>query len=121
MVWIAKAASLTGASVKAIRLYESMGLIRPARHEGYRFFDPATLETLRCIKLAQGLGFTLKELQHLARSGGGWDEGKFETAIALRKQDLQMQIDGLQARMKRIENLVQEVQNPHFCDSLGDS
>jgi MerR family copper efflux transcriptional regulator len=118
MVWIAEAARQTGASVKAIRLYESLGLIQPTRHEGYRYFDSAALETLRCIKLAQSLGFTLKELQQLRHPGAGWDERKFESAIALRKQDIQIQMDCLQERMKKLESLVQEVQGPHFCDSL---
>jgi MerR family transcriptional regulator, copper efflux regulator len=118
MVWIAAAARQTGASVKAIRLYESMGLIAPARHQGYRYFDALTLETLRCIKTAQSLGFSLKELQALKRADGGWHVQIFEQAIQSRRAALQHHIAALEQQSSQLQQLAADVHQPLFCSSL---
>jgi MerR family copper efflux transcriptional regulator len=60
---IGEVAAQTGVSVDALRFYEEKGLIKPQRAaNGYRFYPEQTLQLVGYIKLAQQLGFTLKEI-----------------------------------------------------------
>lgn len=56
-----------GLTPDAIRFYERTALLpRPSRTAGgFRQYADTDLETLRFIRLAQGLGFTLKEIRDL--------------------------------------------------------
>jgi len=63
MMRIGKVAERTGVSVDALRFYEEKGLIKPQRTaNGYRVYPEQTLELVGYIKLAQQLGFSLKEI-----------------------------------------------------------
>lgn len=64
---IGQAADATGVTPKMIRHYESLRLIpRAARTTGdYRVYSENDLHTLRFIKRARGLGFSMKEIEGL--------------------------------------------------------
>ncbi len=65
-MYIGKVAELTGASRKAIRLYESLGLIpSPERAGSYRTYTAHHLTLIGMIKRAQAVGFKLAELSPL--------------------------------------------------------
>ena len=57
----------TGVSIRALRYYEESGLL-PARRlaNGYRSFDPASVERVRAIKDLLDTGFTIEEIVSLA-------------------------------------------------------
>jgi MerR family mercuric resistance operon transcriptional regulator len=59
--------------VETIRYYERRGLLRqPVRPEsGYRRYPLETVKRVRFIKSAQGLGFSLREIQELLDLGSG--------------------------------------------------
>ncbi|WP_213879002.1 MerR family transcriptional regulator [Pseudomonas sp. dw_358] len=60
---IGEVAAHTGVSVDALRFYEEKGLIKPLRAaNGYRFYPEQTLQLVGYIKLAQQLGFSLREI-----------------------------------------------------------
>ncbi|MGV8919794.1 MAG: MerR family transcriptional regulator [Pseudomonas sp.] len=60
---IGEVAAHTGVSVDALRFYEEKGLIRPHRAaNGYRYYSEQTLQLVGYIKLAQQLGFSLREI-----------------------------------------------------------
>ena len=71
---IGQVAQRAGVGAKAIRFYEANGVIsRPPRGEnGYRLYSPETVDVLRFIKQAQGLGLTLGEISEMVaiRQGG---------------------------------------------------
>lgn len=60
-------ARATGKTVRAIHIYEQMGLIRSVgRTTGrYRLFDDKTLERLKWIQQLQGFGLSLTQIQEL--------------------------------------------------------
>ena len=61
--YIGRVAQMTGASRKAIRLYESLGLIPKPRRKGqYRVYSPRDVFLIHMIKTAQSVGFNLSEL-----------------------------------------------------------
>ena len=64
---IGRAAALSGVSAKAIRYYESIGLIRPAIRagNGYRDFDDQDVHVLRFVHRARSLGFSVAEVADL--------------------------------------------------------
>jgi Cu(I)-responsive transcriptional regulator len=64
---IGQAAAASGVSAKMIRYYESIGLIEAvARTEGnYRVYDGDDVHTLKFIRRARSLGFSIEETEHL--------------------------------------------------------
>src|SRR2546427_2974734 len=71
---IGQVAARSGLSRKALRLYESRGILPPPRREpsGYRRYPPDVLRLLKFVGQARRLGLTLSEIKHivaLRRSG----------------------------------------------------
>ena len=62
-------AAAAGVNVQTLHYYERRGLIRrpPRTVSGYRQYPPTTVRSVRAIKRAQSLGFTLTEIQQLTR------------------------------------------------------
>lgn len=64
---IGRVAKDIGLSIDAIRFYEKEGLLKPAGRSqgGFRLFGPGDVQTLRFIRNAQQLGFSLQEIREL--------------------------------------------------------
>lgn len=72
---IGDAATAAGVSAKAVRLWESKGLLPPAdrTEAGYRLFEEPDVDILRFIRQAKALDLTLgeiKEVLDLQQAGG---------------------------------------------------
>lgn len=64
---IGEVAKRTGASRKALRLYEASGILPAPRRSGagYRVYEGETLAVLAFVRQAQRFGFTLDEIKQI--------------------------------------------------------
>jgi DNA-binding transcriptional MerR regulator len=103
-------ATQAGVNVQTLRYYERRGLLpEPARtNSGYRAYDAQTVRTVRFVKNAQQLGFTLEEIDALLHLAGGGPRN-CDTAkdLAAEKLDqLDQKIVSLTARRDSLHQLV---------------
>lgn len=67
----------TGVTDQTVRYYERLGLIESCSRTkgGFRLFDLEAIPRIHTIKLAQALGFKLREIRRLMDSGMKEDQG----------------------------------------------
>lgn len=97
---IGTAADLTGISAKMVRHYESLGLLpRVTRTDsGYRQYSETDVHTLRFIKRARDLGFSMAEIGELVAL---WQNRRRASASV--KRIAQKHVDELAARIAAMQ------------------
>ena len=107
---IGQAAAHSGVSAKMVRHYESLGLLpRVARTEaGYRQYGDTEVHTLRFIRRARDLGFSIAEIGELLKL---WQNRRRASAdvrrIAQRHvQDLERRIAEMASMKRTLEHLI---------------
>jgi DNA-binding transcriptional MerR regulator len=103
-------ASRAEVNIQTLRYYERRGLLAepPRAESGYRVYGPDAVEMVRFIKRAQGLGFSLEEVELLFElMGGGPDDCDQVRELALgRISELDRRISDLQAMRDSLGELV---------------
>ena len=106
---IGQAAGRSGVSAKMVRHYESLGLLpKVARTEaGYRQYGDTEVHTLRFIRRARDLGFSMAEIGELLKL---WQNRRRASAdvkrIALAHvADLERRIDEMASMKRTLERL----------------
>jgi MerR family transcriptional regulator, copper efflux regulator len=116
-------ARLTGKTVRAIHLYEELGLLRPVERSrgGFRLFAPDAVERVDWIGKLQAMGFSLAEVQEFARSLERSQtaplamlkvRGMFEQKL----KDTRSQIGRLRALEGDLEQGLAYLEGCHWCD-----
>ena len=107
---IGEAARLSGVSAKMVRHYEGLGLLpRVVRTEGgYRQYSEPEVHTLRFIKRARDLGFSMEEIGALV---GLWQNRRRASASVRRiaqkhAEDLAQRIADLQQMQGALQHLI---------------
>lgn len=107
---IGSVAERSGVSPKAIRYYESIGLVQPADRQpnGYRNYSLIDMRTLNFIKRARSLGFSVEEVRELLDL---WQD-RSRTSAAVKAlttrhlEALDRKIEELMAMRKALADLV---------------
>ena len=106
---IGQAAAASGVSAKMIRHYESIGLIRESRRSdsGYRLYTDNDVHTLRFVKRARNLGFSLDQIRDLLSlwQDAGRASADVKTIALAHVADLQKRIEELTEMRNTISEL----------------
>ena len=112
-VAIGAAARASGVSAKMVRHYEALGLLGAvARTDaGYRQYTPADVHTLRFIKRARDLGFSMAEIAELVSL---WHDRRRASADV--KRIAQTHVAELEKRIQAMQDMRRTLQNlVHHC------
>ena len=111
---IGDAARASGVSAKMVRHYESLGLLGAVARtdSGYRQYSAADIHTLRFIKRARELGFSMAEIANLV---GLWhDQARASSEVKRVAQqhliELENRIQAMQDMRRTLQKLVQSCQ-----------
>lgn len=106
---IGQAADASGVSAKMIRYYESTGLIEPADRtaSGYRVYTEKDVHTLKFIRRARDLGFSVEQIGSLLELWKDRSRASADVkAIALEHVDrLRDKVTELQAMIETLRDL----------------
>jgi Cu(I)-responsive transcriptional regulator len=125
-VGIGQAARVSGVSAKMVRHYEEIGLVpAPGRTAaGYRIYRPRDVHTLRFVKRARDLGFTMPEIKKLLAL---WNDRRRASADVKRlatkhASDLERRIAELDAMRRTLLQLAHRCHGDHRpdCPILDD-
>ncbi|WP_319534481.1 MerR family transcriptional regulator [uncultured Vibrio sp.] len=102
-MYIKEAAELAGATQRAIRLYESLGLLNVSRSGKYRVYTETNVSLIKIIKEAQTLGIKLSEMVDLKDEKGSFDWPTVRDFLTEKQKEVELQIQQLREQRNRIE------------------
>lgn len=98
-------------TVRMLRHYDAIGLLKPARvdpHTGYRGYDAAQLSRLNRVVALKDLGFTLEQVTKIIDDKVGIDE--LRGMLRLRRAELENQLATDRARLAAIEARLRSIE-----------
>jgi predicted transcriptional regulator YdeE/DNA-binding transcriptional MerR regulator len=115
MIRIGEFSKISQVSIKTLRYYDSLGLLKPAhidRFSGYRYYDLTQLLTLNRILALKDLDFSLEQIKELIKVDLAIDV--MEKLLQNKAIELQGRILDERARLLRVErHLAQRHANPN--------
>jgi DNA-binding transcriptional MerR regulator len=120
---VGELAKAVGKTVRAMHLYEELGLLEPAARSdgGFRLYAPGAVDRIHWIVKLQAIGFTLAEIQGFVRDFKGSHTGR-EAAARVRAlfTEKQAKIREQITQLQVIENdLVEAVAYLDSCQSCS--
>ncbi len=122
---VGELAKAVGKSVRAIHLYEELGLLTPAARTagGFRQFSDAAIDRIQWITKLQAIGFSLSEIQGFVRQFESASSGRaatnqvrtlFETKLRKARENI--------AQLQVIENdLVEALEYLETCSECSET
>ena len=109
---IGEASNASGVSAKMIRYYESIGLIRAPQRTGsnYRVYSSGEVHTLRFVKRARNLGFSVDETATLL---GLWQDK--DRASGEVKDIATSHIGALESKIAELQGMVKTLKHLAHC------
>lgn len=112
-MYIGTLAKLSGATPKAIRLYEAIGLIpAPQRQGKYRVYSHRDVSLVHMIRRAQAVGFSLAELKSLVEHKAKTNQVSTEMAndlIARKREKLRAEMNRIALQDQQLLELHEEL------------
>ena len=100
----------SGKTVRAVHLYEELGLLRPIGRSkgGFRLYASEALLRIRWIQKLQDMGFSLSDIQTVVRD---WEEaGSAPHAMTKMRAVYTKKLEETRANLRRLEQLEHELE-----------
>jgi len=120
MFSIGEFAALGRVSVRMLRHYDAIGLLRPARVDpasGYRYYTAAQLTVLNRVIALKDLGFTLQQVQSIVDEKV--DTAELRGMLRLRRAQLAEQVADDTTRLARVDARLRMIETEGHMDT-GD-
>ncbi|KAB2346890.1 MerR family transcriptional regulator [Actinomadura rudentiformis] len=101
-----------GVSVRMLRHYDTVGLLRPAhvdQHTGYRFYEADQLARLNRVIALKGLGFTLQQVRALLDED--LDAVELRGMLRLRRAELESAMAADAQRLAQVEARLRSIES----------
>ncbi len=111
MIRIGDFSKLSRVSVKALRLYDEMGLLKPVevdRFTGYRYYEFDQLPRLYRILALKDLGFSLEEIGRLLEAELSAEQ--MRGMLKLRRSEIRQRVEEEAARLERVELWLRQIE-----------
>lgn len=111
MLKIGEFSKLARVTVKTLRYYADLGLLKPAyvdRYSGYRYYSLEQLPRLNRILALKELGFSLVQIEQLVREDVG--AGELQRLMRLKHAELQQQVQAEQVRLERVAVRLRQIE-----------
>mgnify|MGYP000645616903 CR=1 FL=1 len=118
MLSIGDFARLAGVSVRMLRHYDALGLLRPVRVDpssGYRSYTTAQLDRVNRLVALKDLGFSLEDCGRLL--GDDVPVEQLRGMLRLRRAELAEQIEADRARLEQVEHRLRMIEKEHTMTS----
>lgn len=102
---------LTGVTIKALRYYDRVGLLKPQevdRFTGYRYYTVSQIDRLNRILALKDLGLSLDEISQVLCENPSAAE--LRGMLRLKQAQLRQSISEEQARLERVEARLQQIE-----------
>jgi len=102
---------LSQVSIKTLRYYDEIGLLKPSeidRFTGYRYYAAGQLSRLNRILLLKGLGLSLDQIGRLLESDLPPDQ--LRGMLKLRRAEIERSIEEEEARLARVAALLNQIE-----------
>ena len=127
MLKIGDFSQLAQVSVRALRIYDEMGLIKPVhvdKFSGYRYYETEQLPRLNRIIALKDLGFSLEQVSHLL--DGELSAEKLRGMLMMKQAEIEQELNESQLRLMRVEARLRQIEregkvaSPNSSTQLSD-
>ena len=111
MIRIGDFSKLSRVSVKTLRFYDEMGLLKPIevdRFTGYRYYEFDQLPRLYRILALKDLGFSLEEIGRLLE--GDLSAEQMRGMLKLRQAEIRQRVEEEAGRLERVELWLRQIE-----------
>lgn len=111
MLKIGDFSQLAQVSVRALRIYDEMGLIKPIhvdKFSGYRYYEAEQLPRLNRIIALKDLGFSLEQISHLL--DGELSAEKLRGMLMMKQAEIEQELNESQLRLMRVEARLRQIE-----------
>jgi effector-binding domain-containing protein len=118
MFKIGEFSKLSHVTVKTLRYYDRIGLLKPAevdRFTNYRYYSASQLPRLNRILALKGLGLSLDQIGRLLKQD--LPPEQIRGMLRLKQVEIQEQLDQEQARLARVEQRLRQIEQEETMPS----
>lgn len=117
MFKISEFSRLSRVSLKTLRFYDQIGILKPAdidKETGYRFYAAEQLVTLNRILMYKDLGFTLQQIQQLLHEEMSIDQ--LQGIFRQKEREMERLLEEEQARLNRIKERLLSIEQKGYIE-----